>query len=116
MARGAVPVVFFPRWVDVGLLGHSLGDPRMLTAILCGVAAIMGHVRPLWLGFGKGGKGVATSAGVFLALAPIQTLLALGVFAVIVLTSGYVSLGSPLTAVLLPILLFIRDKSGWKDG
>ncbi|HEY6218708.1 MAG TPA: glycerol-3-phosphate acyltransferase, partial [Gemmatimonadaceae bacterium] len=54
MAKGAVPVVFFPRWIDVGLFGHSIGDPQMLAAILCGVAAIAGHVRPLWLGFGKG--------------------------------------------------------------
>ena len=65
-----------------------------MVAIMCGVAAIVGHVRPIYLGFGKGGKGVATAAGVFLALAPVQTLLALIVFAVVLLSSGYVSLGS----------------------
>ena len=63
----------------------------------------------MWLKFGKGGKGVATSGGVFLALAPLETLLAIAAFAVTVLASGYVSLGSLITAILLPVLLFIRD-------
>ena len=72
---------------------------------MCGVAAIIGHVRPIYLKFGKGGKGVATAAGVFLALAPIQTLLTLVIFAVVLLTSGFVSLGSLTSAVMLPVLL-----------
>jgi len=78
-----------------------------IAAIMCGIAAIIGHVRPIYLKFGKGGKGVATAAGVFIALAPIQTLLALVVFAVVLLTSGYVSLGSLTSAVMLPLLLAI---------
>jgi glycerol-3-phosphate acyltransferase PlsY len=73
--------------------------------ILCGIAAIVGHVRPVYLMFGRGGKGVATAAGVFLALAPIQTTLALLIFAVVLLSSGFVSLGSLTSAAVLPILL-----------
>ena len=69
------------------------------------MAAIVGHVRPIYLKFGKGGKGVATAAGVFLALAPIQTLLTLIIFAVVLLSSGFVSLGSLTGAVMLPVLL-----------
>ena len=83
-----------------------LGDPT-ITGIACGVAAIIGHVRPIYLKFGKGGKGVATAAGVFLALAPIQTLLTLIVFAVVLLSSGFVSLGSLTSALMLPLLLAI---------
>jgi glycerol-3-phosphate acyltransferase PlsY len=83
-----------------------LGDPT-ITGIACGVAAIVGHVRPIYLKFGKGGKGVATAAGVYLALAPIQTLLTLIIFAVVLLSSGYVSLGSLTGAVMLPVLLAI---------
>jgi glycerol-3-phosphate acyltransferase PlsY len=109
MAKGAAPVLFFSKWVDPRLLSGWPGDPATISGILCGVAAIIGHVRPMWLKFGKGGKGVATSGGVFLALAPLETLLAISAFAVTVLASGYVSLGSLVTAVLLPILLFIRD-------
>jgi glycerol-3-phosphate acyltransferase PlsY len=110
MAKGAVPVLMFARWVNPNEIASWPADPRMLAEVLCGVAAIIGHVRPMWLKFGKGGKGVATSGGVFLALAPLQTLLAIAAFAVTVLATGYVSLGSLLTAVLLPVLLYIRDR------
>jgi glycerol-3-phosphate acyltransferase PlsY len=103
MLKGAVPVLFLWRYVDPALM------PGVIVQILCGVAAIAGHVRPVWLGFGKGGKGVATAGGVFLALAPVETGLALAAFALTLLASGYVSLGSMIAAVLLPVLLFIRD-------
>ena len=103
MLKGAVPVLFLWRYVDAGIASPGV------VQILCGVAAIAGHVRPLWLGFGKGGKGVATAGGVFLALAPVETGLALAAFALTLFASGYVSLGSMIAAVLLPVLLFIRD-------
>ena len=103
MIKGAIPVLFFWRWIDPTIVSPVVAQ------MLCGVAAIAGHVRPLWLGFGKGGKGVATAGGVFLALAPIETGLALAAFALTLLASGYVSLGSMIAAVLLPVLLFIRD-------
>lgn len=72
-------------------------------AILAGLAAILGHVFPAWLRF-KGGKGVATALGVFLALSPWAALAALAIFVVVVLLSRYVSLGSILAAVALPFL------------
>lgn len=103
MIKGAIPVLYFARLVPPATLSPVVAE------ILCGVAAIAGHVRPLWLGFGKGGKGVATAAGVFLALAPVETSLALGAFALTLFASGYVSLGSMIAAVLLPVLLFIRE-------
>lgn len=102
MAKGAIPVALFPRWVPATAL--PMGSAT-IAGILCGIAAIIGHVRPIYLKFGRGGKGVATAAGVFLALAPIQTMLALLIFAVVLLSSGFVSLGSLTSAAMLPILL-----------
>jgi glycerol-3-phosphate acyltransferase PlsY len=102
MAKGAFPVYFFPRWAES--LGAPFASP-VIAAILCGITAIVGHVRPIYLGFGKGGKGVATAAGVFLALAPLQTLLTLLVFTVVLFSSGYVSLGSLTAGRILPVLL-----------
>jgi len=99
IAKGALPVHYLPLYSSIG------GDWRIWLAVACGVAAIAGHVRPVFLGFGKGGKGVATACGVFLALAPLQTLLALLIFIVVVLASGYVSLASLTAAVSLPVLL-----------
>jgi glycerol-3-phosphate acyltransferase PlsY len=104
MAKGAGPVIFFPRWVPATAVPWG---GSTVVAILCGIAAIVGHVRPIYLKFGRGGKGVATAGGVFLALAPVQTVLALLVFAVVLLSSGFVSLGSLASATMLPILLGI---------
>jgi len=105
-AKGAAPVALLPRLVDV-----PWDDGRLIVALLCGSAAILGHVRPVFLGFGKGGKGVATASGVFVALAPVQMVLTVLVFCVVVLVSGYVSLGSLVGATLLPALLAISV--GW---
>jgi glycerol-3-phosphate acyltransferase PlsY len=96
--KGALPVHFLPPHID------STRDP-VVWGLLVGVVAIAGHVRPAFLGFKKGGKGVATSAGVFLALAPIPMLVTFAVFGIVLFTTGYVSLGSLTSAILLPLLL-----------
>ena len=96
--KGAVPVLLFPQYTRSTLSPEVLG-------IVYGFAAIAGHARPVWLRFSKGGKGVATSAGVFFALAPVPMLVAFGVFAAVLLASGYVSLGSLTAAVVLPAVL-----------
>lgn len=70
-------------------------------AILAGVAAVLGHNYTVWLRF-KGGKGIATSAGVLVALVPWGLLVALGIWAVIFVGSRYVSLASILAAFVLP--------------
>jgi glycerol-3-phosphate acyltransferase PlsY len=99
IAKGAVPVWFLPP------LTRTSGDAQAWIAVACGVAAILGHIRPVLLGFSKGGKGVATACGVFLALAPLPALLSLLIFVVVVLASGYVSLGSLTASFALPVLL-----------
>lgn len=101
IAKGWVPVWFLPQ------LTGAEGDTQTWIAVGCGVAAILGHIRPVYLGFKKGGKGVATACGVFLALVPMQTLLTLLVFAVVVLASGYVSLSSLTSAIALPLFLAV---------
>ena len=64
------------------------------------LAVILGHMYPVWLGF-KGGKGVATAAGVFLAYAPVPLLIALLVFVALTALTKYVSLGSIAAAAAL---------------
>ena len=98
--KGALPVLFLPpRILDAR-------DP-IVWAIACGVAAIAGHVRPVFLKLRRGGKGVATAAGVFFALAPVPMAVTFAVFVVVVLATGYVSLGSMLSAIVLPALLLL---------
>lgn len=72
-------------------------------AILAALLVVLGHVFPIWLRL-KGGKGVATAFGAFVAFCPWSALFALGLWVVIVALSRYVSLGSIIAAVLLPFL------------
>ncbi|MBA2703450.1 MAG: glycerol-3-phosphate 1-O-acyltransferase PlsY [Blastocatellia bacterium] len=72
------------------------------------IAALVGHIFPIWLGF-RGGKGVATGVGVFLVLSPFAVVIAGVVFLVIVLLTRYVSLGSIVAAVTIPLLVLIQN-------
>ena len=94
------------------LLARHFAPGNLDLITLAAVFAILGHVFPIWLGF-KGGKGVATALGVYLALSWPAALSALAVFIVILILSKYVSLASILGAVTLPIffLLFVPDHS-----
>ena len=71
-------------------------------AVAAGVGAVIGHVYPVWLRF-RGGKGVATASGVFGILAPIPTVVAAAAFAVVVARTRFVSLGSIVATVVLPV-------------
>lgn len=79
--------------------------------ILAGVAALLGHCFPVWLGF-KGGKGVATGLGIFLALCPLAAACALALFALMFLFWRYVSLASLAGAASIPLLVYLL----WAPG
>ena len=99
IAKGAIPVlVFAPRVTD-----------SQLFALACGVAAILGHVFSVFVGF-KGGKGVATAAGVMLGLTPLALGVAAAVWALLVLLTGYVSLGSIAAAAVLPLAVYLLER------
>jgi glycerol-3-phosphate acyltransferase PlsY len=100
--KGAVPALVGPR-----LIGAA-GDAATWWALGCGAAAIVGHARPVFLLWKGGGKGIATAAGVFLAVTPVAALAAIAVFLAVVSTTRYVSLASLVAAVAVPVAEWIR--------
>ncbi len=74
--------------------------------ILTGIAAVVGHIFPLFAGF-RGGKGVATVFGVLLAIHPLLTLSCIGVFLVVLLLTGIVSVSSMIAGLSFPAMLFL---------
>jgi acyl phosphate:glycerol-3-phosphate acyltransferase len=97
MAKGALPVFLLPRLIPA----------EGWWPLAFGVAAIFGHYKPIYLGGKGGGKGVATAAGVFLALAPVATLLSVAGFAIMLVATGYVSMGSLTAAAVLVVTLLV---------
>jgi glycerol-3-phosphate acyltransferase PlsY len=113
--KAAVPVIlvdmlkgWLPTWLFPSLDSETAAWGW---TIAYGAAAILGHVYSVWVRF-RGGKGVATSAGVFIALAPWAVLVAAVVWGVTVWLTRIVSLGSVLAAVTLPILVVLTPHQG----
>lgn len=103
---------FFAVWLCGLAAAYAGAAPaaRMNILALAALCAILGHIYTVWLGF-RGGKGVATAFGVFLALVPWAALAALGVFVLVFAASRYVSLGSILAAVAFPIFAWLIPHS-----
>jgi glycerol-3-phosphate acyltransferase PlsY len=99
VAKGVIPVALFGRWA---------GGPAWL-AVTLGGAAVAGHMFSPYVRF-RGGKGVATAAGVFLALAPLAIVIAIPVWALCLWLTGYVSLSSIVAALTFP--LWVRLTTG----
>lgn len=95
VAKGLVPAL-----VGVAVGGDVLG-------LVAGAAAMLGHARPVWMGFRRGGKMVATGGGVSFALLPIAAALCLGVWIVTFLLFRYASVASLVTAAALPVLALV---------
>jgi glycerol-3-phosphate acyltransferase PlsY len=103
-ARYGLPVALFDvaKGFAPTLAGLAIGGETV--GVLAGVAAMLGHWRPLFLGFRKGGKMVATAGGVSFALAPVVATLCLAIWAVTFLVTRYSSVASIVTAIALPVL------------
>ena len=97
-AKGLVPVLVFAPRVS----------SSELFALICGLVAVVGHVFSVFVGF-KGGKGVATAAGVMLGLTPVALGVAVVVWAALVYLTGYVSVGSIAAAAIFPLAVYLLE-------
>lgn len=111
LACGVLPALIFNTLAPhySGLYVFFQNEPvelQIRLTVLAGICAVLGHNYTCWLKF-KGGKGIATTAGVYLALAPWAVLVALVVFILALLLTRYVSVGSISAAVALPVAVWV---------
>lgn len=107
LGKGLVPVLAFGLWAGLITSDAPIGAAAMLRWLAVGVAAVVGHVFPVFLKF-KGGKGVATSAGALLGFWPVLSVPALAagvVWFVVTKATAYVGLASVIAAAVLPIFV-----------
>jgi glycerol-3-phosphate acyltransferase PlsY len=96
-------------------LSYKLADrvvaiPTFEQLALGALFAVIGHMFPVWLKF-RGGKGVATSLGAFVLIAPKAEMIAVGIFIVVVAVSRYVSLGSIVAVAVFPLMAWLTGRS-----
>jgi glycerol-3-phosphate acyltransferase PlsY len=112
--RAGIPVLILDilkGWVAVNMTFYLLDDapgsePYVNMQIVLGIAALMGHVFPIFAGF-RGGKGIATLLGIMLAIQPAASSLAIAVFLLVFVASGYVSLGSMTAGFSFPFIIMV---------
>lgn len=108
--KGVLAVVVIARLHDGSMPFANLTpfDDFTLIQIIAGISAVIGHIWTVFAGF-KGGKGIATALGMLLMISTIDMLIAIGIFVAVVGISRYVSLGSIIGAISIPVILFVRE-------
>lgn len=106
VAAGLVAFVLDAGKGAVAVVLARLVEPGLALPVAAGVLAVLGHMYPVWLRF-RGGKGVATGAGIFLPLVPLCTVAALATFGVILAVTRYVSVASMVAAASLAVYAFL---------
>jgi glycerol-3-phosphate acyltransferase PlsY len=108
--KGAIAVIIVARLFFGPLPFENISpfDDFTLVQIIAGISAVIGHIWTVFAGF-RGGKGIATALGMLVMLVTVEMLIAVGIFALVVIISRYVSLGSIIAAISVPSTLFIRE-------
>ncbi|MCX7735271.1 MAG: glycerol-3-phosphate 1-O-acyltransferase PlsY [Candidatus Kapabacteria bacterium] len=107
--KGVIAVLVIAEFVgkDINLGNYTWFQDSTIVKWIAGLSAVCGHIWSAFVNF-KGGKGINTAAGMLVAIAPIDVSIALGIFVLAVIFSGYISLGSISAAFAFPSSLFVR--------
>lgn len=108
--KGVIAVVFIARlhYGSMPFQNATPFDDFTLIQIIAGIAAVIGHIWTVFAGF-KGGKGIATALGMLSIIITVDMMIAVGVFIIVVLVSKYISLGSIIGAITVPLALIVRE-------
>lgn len=108
--KGYVATMLIPKLMfgPIPFTNRTPFDDFTVVQIICGVAAVFGHIWTVFGGF-RGGKGMATAGGMLIGLAPVDVAVSFGVFLLVFVLSRYVSLGSLSAAVAFPMTMFFRE-------
>lgn len=110
MAKGLLATIVIARLMEgpIPFENRTPFDDFTLVQIIAGCSAILGHIWTLFAGF-RGGKGIATAAGMLIGVAPVEVAVAFSVFGLVFLFTHYVSLGSLSAAVAFPLTMYFRE-------
>lgn len=108
--KGYAATMFVPMLMygPIPFTNRTPFDDFTVVQLICGCAAILGHIWTVFGGF-RGGKGIATAGGMLLGLAPVEILVSFIVFSIVFVASRYVSLGSISAAIAFPLTMFLRE-------
>lgn len=108
--KGALAVLFIARMqiVPIPFNNATPFDDLTILQIIAGLAAVLGHIWTVFAGF-KGGKGIATALGFLLTLITVDMLVAFAIFLIVVVISKYISLGSIIAAISIPVIMVVRE-------
>ncbi len=109
IAKGLLPVLLVASFFDTQMPfeNRTPFEDSTVVRLIAGVTAVVGHMWSVFAGF-RGGKGINTSMGMLVAVAPVELAIAFGVFLLLIGFFGYVSLGSMVAAMVIPVTMFIR--------
>jgi len=110
IAKGLVVVLIVSKffYTTLPFENNTPFEDITVLKIIAGISAVLGHTFSVFVNF-KGGKGINTALGMLISLAPVDVSISLGFFVLILLSSGYVSLGSVIASFVLPTSMFIRE-------
>lgn len=110
VAKGFIATNFVSHLMFEALPFHNYTpfEDFTLVKIIAGLACVIGHTYSVFVSF-KGGKGINPAVGMLISLTPLDVLITAGFFTLVLLSSGYVSLGSIIASIIFPMTLFVRE-------
>lgn len=110
ISKGLIAVLFVSNYFydHLPFTNYTPFEDITVLKIIAGISAVLGHTFSVFVNF-KGGKGINTALGMLISLAPVDVGISVGFFVLIVLSSGYVSLGSIVASFIFPVTMFVRE-------